>query len=37
MKNVILEWYLDFKSAHFCEERLRLVGALKHKKKLGKN
>ena len=32
MKNVILVWFLSFKSAHFCEQRLRLVSALKHKK-----
>ena len=32
MKNVILEWFLCFQSAHFCEQRLRLVSALKHEK-----
>ena len=32
MNNVILEWYLGSKKAHFCEHRLRLVSALKHKK-----
>ena len=29
---MILEWFLCFKSAHFCEQRLRLVSALKHEK-----
>ena len=32
MKIVILEWFMCFKSAHFCEQRLRLVSALKHEK-----
>ena len=32
MKNVFCEYNLDFKSAHFCEEPLRLVYTFFHKK-----